>query len=42
MQSKLNDFCRESKKVGLMINYAKIEEIRVNNTTDRPITMDNR
>jgi hypothetical protein len=30
MQSKLNDLCRESRKAGLMINYAKTEEIRVN------------
>jgi hypothetical protein len=25
-----------------MINYAKTEEIRVNNTIDRPITIENR
>jgi hypothetical protein len=29
MQSKLNDFCRESRKAGMMINYAKTEEVRV-------------
>jgi hypothetical protein len=31
MRSKLNDLCRESRKAGLMINYAKTEEITVNN-----------
>jgi hypothetical protein len=34
--------CRESRKAGLMINYAKTEEIRVNNKIDRPITIENR
>jgi hypothetical protein len=34
--------CAESRKAGLIINYAKTEEIRVNNTTDRPITIENR
>jgi hypothetical protein len=42
MQSKLNDLCRESRKAGLMINYAKTEEIRPNNTIDWPITIENR
>jgi hypothetical protein len=42
MQSKLNDLCGESRKAGLMINYAKTNEIRVNNTTERPITIENR
>jgi hypothetical protein len=42
MQLKLNDLCRESRKAGLMINYAKREEIRVNNTINRPITIENR
>jgi hypothetical protein len=42
MQSKLNDLCGESRKGGLMINYAKTEEIRVNNKIDRPITTENR
>jgi hypothetical protein len=30
--------CVESRKAGLM----KTEEIRVNNTTDRPVTIENR
>jgi hypothetical protein len=42
MQSKQNDVCRQSRKAELMINYAKTEEIRVNNTIDRPITIENR
>jgi hypothetical protein len=42
MQSKPNDLCRQSRMAGLIINYAKTEEIRVNNTTDRPITIENR
>jgi hypothetical protein len=42
MQSKLNDLCRESRKAGLMINYAKTEEMRVNNIIDRPIAVENR
>jgi hypothetical protein len=42
MQSKPNDLCRKSRKAGLMINYAKTEEIRVNNTINRPITIENR
>jgi hypothetical protein len=42
IQSKLNDLCRESRKAGLMINYVKTEEIRVNNTVDRPRTIENR
>jgi hypothetical protein len=42
MQSKLNDLCRESRKAGLMINYAKTEEIRIKNTMDRSITIENR
>jgi hypothetical protein len=42
MQSKLNDLCRKSRKAALMINYAKTEEIRVNNKIDRPITTENR
>jgi hypothetical protein len=33
---------RESRKAGLIINYAKTEKIRVNNTIDRPITVENR
>jgi hypothetical protein len=43
MQSKLNDLCRESRKVGLMItrNYAKKEEI-MSKQHDRPITIENR
>jgi hypothetical protein len=32
--------CVESRKAGLMINYAKTEEIRVNNTTARPTTIE--
>jgi hypothetical protein len=39
MELKLNDMCREWRRAGLMNNYAKTEEIRVNNTTDRPITI---
>jgi hypothetical protein len=39
MQSQLNYLCRESRKAGFMINYAKTEEIRVNNTINRPITI---
>jgi hypothetical protein len=42
MQSKLNDLYRESRKAGLMINCTKTEEIRVNNTINRPITTENR
>jgi hypothetical protein len=42
MQSKLNDLCRKLRKARLMINYVKIGEIRVKNTTDRPITIENR
>jgi hypothetical protein len=39
MESKMNDLCRESRKAGLMINYAKTEKITVNNTT---IALENR
>jgi hypothetical protein len=42
IQSKLNDLYRESRKAGLMVNYAKTEDIRVNNIIDRPITIENR
>jgi hypothetical protein len=42
IQSRMNDLCRESRKAGLMINYAKTKEMRVNNTTDRTITIENR
>jgi hypothetical protein len=42
MPSKLNDLCRESRKAGLMINYAKTEEIRVNKAIYRPVTVENR
>jgi hypothetical protein len=42
MQSKLNDLCRQSRKAGLIINYAKTKEIKVNNRTDRSITIKNR
>jgi hypothetical protein len=42
MQSKLNGLCGESRKATLMINYAKTEEIGVNNTIDRTITIENR
>jgi sarcosine oxidase delta subunit len=38
----MNDLCGELRKAGLMINYAKTEEIRVNNIVDRPITIENR
>jgi hypothetical protein len=41
MQSKQNELCRESRKAGFMINCTKIEEIRVNNTIDRPLTIYN-
>jgi hypothetical protein len=41
MQSKLNDLCTVSRKIGPMINYAKTEEIRVSNTIDRPIKIEN-
>jgi hypothetical protein len=34
LQSKQNDLCTESRKTGLMINYAKTEEIRANNSIE--------
>jgi hypothetical protein len=34
--------CVESRKAGLNFNYDETEEIRVNNTVDRPITVENR
>jgi hypothetical protein len=41
-QSKFNNFCYESKKVGLEINFSKTEELRVNTKSQRPIMLANK
>jgi hypothetical protein len=41
-QSKLNNLCYESKKVGLEINFSKTEELRVNTKSQRPIMLANK
>jgi hypothetical protein len=41
MQEKLNDLNYESKKIGLHINLAKSEEMRINNKSNNTIILEN-
>jgi hypothetical protein len=41
MQEKLNDLNYESKKIGLHINLAQIEKMRINNKSNNIIILEN-
>jgi hypothetical protein len=42
MQEKLNDLNYESKKIGLHINFAKTDEMRINNNSNNTIILENK